>query len=424
MSCSTDNIGASRDRLKILFICDYYGENMGAIGVCIKKLTNCLDKRDYEIYVVSRKRRDEKKEEITKNVFIYRYSNGVYNNLISYARNKQNTIIGKIVFLMTRLMGIRLIVFLPLFPIRDPLLLRRCCRITQKLHREIGFDIVIGAYNPIEAVLAASKIKKKHNTRVCTYFLDTLSDEPPYRFLSREFINKQGRKYEEMIFRSSDLILNMLCHEKNFLQIDYNKYREKMKTVDFPLLEKHKTNYLYNNERISKDSISAVYTGIVRISLMQYIIEVFEEVNNVKIHIYSSSILPNMHSNILVVHGEVSHDEALVAQNNADVLVCMGNKDSAYVPSKIFEYMSTGKKIIHFCYNDKDSCIGYFSRYRNALVVNLENSVEENTLQIRRFIEEEADIIPFDELKDTFPLNLPSYTVDVILDALVDKTSK
>lgn len=53
----------------------------------------------------------------------------------------------------------------------------------------------------------------------------------------------------------------------------------------------------------------------------------------------------------IVAHGLVSHDDILRIYRYADVLVNVGNTSAEFLPSKTFEYIVTGKPILHFCGN-------------------------------------------------------------------------
>ena len=53
--------------------------------------------------------------------------------------------------------------------------------------------------------------------------------------------------------------------------------------------------------------------------------------------------------------GRVSHTVAIQYMSEADFLLNIGNSISSMVPSKIFEYISTGKPIISIYSNINDS---------------------------------------------------------------------
>lgn len=80
-------------------------------------------------------------------------------------------------------------------------------------------------------------------------------------------------------------------------------------------------------------------------------------------------------------------------------------------PSKIYEYMSTGKPIIHTYTWEKDPCIEPLMKYGNALLLNEKEEVDVNS--ICKFIED-SYIIPYSDVKAKFMSATPEYTADLI----------
>lgn len=64
-----------------------------------------------------------------------------------------------------------------------------------------------------------------------------------------------------------------------------------------------------------------------------------------------------------------SRDTALYNMLHADILVNVGNTVEHQVPGKIFEYMSTGKPILHFSKIENDPALKYLKRYPKVLIV-------------------------------------------------------
>ena len=100
---------------------------------------------------------------------------------------------------------------------------------------------------------------------------------------------------------------------------------------------------------------------------------------------------------------------------SAVALISIGNKDFPYVPSKIFEYMSTGKPIIHFYHNDDDSCLGYLQRYRNACLIDLRNPSQHCAKIIRDFLHVSRKKMTWSEIEGLFPMNEAKFTKQLIM---------
>lgn len=74
----------------------------------------------------------------------------------------------------------------------------------------------------------------------------------------------------------------------------------------------------------------------------------------------------------LVLHGVLPGPQAKTTMTHADVLVNIGNSIDNQLPSKIFEYFSTGKMVIHIQKNANCPCVRYMEQYGNALTVSEE----------------------------------------------------
>ena len=107
----------------------------------------------------------------------------------------------------------------------------------------------------------------------------------------------------------------------------------------------------------------------------------------------------------------ISHDDVLEKIYNADVLLSIGNKESPMVPSKIYEYMSTGKPIIHFYFYDGDPCIEPLKRYGNALLIKDNDKLSKDKIFefLKNFKQLECK-----DIEKMFLTSTPKYTVDLL----------
>jgi hypothetical protein len=164
--------------------------------------------------------------------------------------------------------------------------------------------------------------------------------------------------------------------------------------------------------------IKMVYTGTIRKTLLFYMLDILKELSEFELHLYGPNniIVPDF--DFVIKHGAVSHDAALAAQVNADILISMGVKGTVFIAAKIFEYMSTGKPIIHFFSDDFDPNVPYYKEYRNAVCINVNDAIKQNSEKIKNFIEKPSMQIRYDDLKKVFYKCEPEYTFNVIHDSL------
>ena len=75
-------------------------------------------------------------------------------------------------------------------------------------------------------------------------------------------------------------------------------------------------------------------------------------------------------------------------------LVSIGNLNTTQIPSKVIEYISTGKPVIHFCEVENDPVKNIANEFQNLFIIS-ETSNKENLLnQLNSFYK---DISTFDK---------------------------
>ena len=82
----------------------------------------------------------------------------------------------------------------------------------------------------------------------------------------------------------------------------------------------------------------------------------------------------------------VSPDELLSIYHDAHFLLNIGNLAEDVLPSKLIQYISTGKPIIHISFSQKDACLPYLERYENCVIINTEEPFEENVSKLTSFL--------------------------------------
>ncbi len=96
----------------------------------------------------------------------------------------------------------------------------------------------------------------------------------------------------------------------------------------------------------------------------------------------------------LVRHGWVSKEEANAYIEKFDVLVNVNNTITNQLPSKLFEYISTGKPIVNLCKSDKCLSQTYMDKYENGVcVMEKQGFLESNAKLIANFVEKHLHIV-------------------------------
>jgi len=94
-----------------------------------------------------------------------------------------------------------------------------------------------------------------------------------------------------------------------------------------------------------------------------------------------------MLQNMLHLHGTVPRNTAINAMLQSDLLINIGNSTTYQLPSKIVEYVSTGKPIINLCSIKEDSAMAYLNDYPLVFncIVNT-NTIHKDARDLLEFI--------------------------------------
>ena len=230
-----------------IFVTGRYLPKPGATGLCIHQIAKEAASRGINTTTICYSDGIELHE-----------ADGVYVDKIStpyYLRKNKSA--NKIIIAFNHISSIfNKLVHIHNYPVRSLKLINSYENAIQERISMCGTEdiTIIASVNPIEAVIAVSKIKKKYRDRVYTvyYCADTLSNEKGISgILPMEYRTNCGIKWERTLFSIFDKILIMDCHKTHYLSELFSEYTNKMKVVNFPLLSYE----LYSSSREKKTKI-------------------------------------------------------------------------------------------------------------------------------------------------------------------------
>ncbi|MFD1780168.1 hypothetical protein ACFSFW_15995 [Fredinandcohnia salidurans] len=290
-------------------------------------------------------------------------------------------------------------------------------------------DIIVPSCMPFETILAATMFREKNKQiEVIPFLFDKFAENGT---LHRSRLNKRVKmKYnlylEEKAFEKSQRILFTPSWEehlkKNFPLMDY-----KFKPVEHPLLKKIEYNEL---DTIDKNEMSVVYTGTVlknsrnpepTLKIIEKIIPICPEL---KVHFFAmgnaTEIIKDFekkNKNNITFHGQVKTEIAHSAILNSKILLSIGNTDITQTPSKIFEYISSCKPIIHIAVYDTDPVLDILKSYPLACCVCLEtDSFEMQVEKVKNFItQKNFNEVLFQDLEKIYFNAIPKFSADLIV---------
>lgn len=286
-------------------------------------------------------------------------------------------------------------------------------------------DAIIPVSMPFESVVAAVQYKKNYNqeVKVIPYLFDQFVDNDNLHRLKLNKVLKRKKhiKLEHEMFQKTEAILAMKSlntYFKNDLSDISNLYY-----VEHPLLVKQKFNDVkYVDQKVKVSYIGSLLKGYVT---PDYLLELYKKTNMRKT-ILNFYIIGNcfetvnqysrLFPNNIINHGSVNKETANQEISNSDILISIAEKKGIQMSSKIFDYISYRKPIIHLYTVEDDVNLKILSKYPNVLCLRQEeNLLNENARAFDEFCENNYNIkISFEEVAEIFKDATPEYTVDLI----------
>lgn len=404
--------------LNILFIVT---ERNSANGVCANSVIRACLNRGYKVTCVTNKEYDDPNEFISDNVKFYTVKPRSVYSIFSYLnRGKISGWRKQILLLIGTLINkIELLISIPTWPVISRGYSKRIYKLIQTLHKEQSFDIVVPIYTQIDTIIAANLLKHKYpNVKVVPYMLDSLAAGYGPKQFSKEWIEKRGLKWEEKIFKNVDHIVMMKSSEDFYMRYQELPYMNKVSFLDIPL-------FVCNGKKaISYNEVPVIsYVGSIPVHIRnpKYFLDVFKALNNtkIKLQIIGPSTCESLIQQYLISDDRIEriervpHSKALEIIEKSDFLLNLGNNLTTMMPSKIFEYISTGKPIISTAPILDEPCIKYLEKYGNACILYENDSIEISSKKMLNFINTHHNV-DSRTLSDTFRLNKPETFVDLI----------
>lgn len=396
-----------------IFMTNYYLPKPGATGMCVHQVAKELAKNNNVFTVCYEDGDQSKKVDGVKIIKI---------KIPSYLKNveSQNSRLKKIKQVQSL---IRKAIHIYDYPLRSQCLVDKYYRTVSRIIDEYDSATIVSSYTPLEAVVAAYKIKKKYKDKIniVYYSTDTLSNEQGSDgILPVSYRRRCGIRWEKKLFSLYDKILIMECHKEHYFSKTYDSFREKMVLVNFPLFNRMEEGDV---QKECFDGISFVYTGTFYRVLRnpQFICDILVALckkEKIVVDILGTGDCNDIiekavdeSGGSIIFHGMQSHETVIKYLNSADILLSIGNAESPMAPSKIYEYMSTGKPIIHTYTYDKDPCIEPLQKYGNALLIKEHDP--DSILKIEAFIENRK-VLRYQDVERKFETSIPKYTAEIL----------
>ena len=296
-----------------------------------------------------------------------------------------------------------------------------------------NINAIVPVVFPIESVVTAMRYKEINaRTQIIPYLFDDFVDSGSlhvFRFVS--YLKRRRHLIlERKMLEESYAILAMRPLRNHFNKW-FSKYlTKKISYLEHPLLVKQNWSSPYLEDGVIRLCFAGSLIRNVREPgfLLQMLGSAkfkskvkaeFFVMGNAAYQVKSG----NVNSKLEVVnYGEVSKGDADEAVARSNILLNIGERTGRQISSKIFEYMASGKPIIHIAYTPDDSNLKILQKY--PLVLCIIKNKDQARHQLRAlvdFIEENCrSSIPYDRVANTFPDALPETTCKIFRAVLAE----
>ncbi|WP_078556017.1 glycosyltransferase [Bacillus alkalicellulosilyticus] len=422
--------------MRFVFLVGSYYPYFSAIGKCILNIVKEIE-NEHEIIVVSNM-------DIAKYPTEEHYGSHRIIRVRTSSMQKRDGIIDKLAksnsilrkYYQFKLVAERILGAGKIVTSKNSLQEDLICEYVDAMTRIRNIDVIIPTCYPFESVVAAQRYKTKYasKAKIIPFLFDKFSDSPT---LHRNNFNKKI-KYKRHLRLEEEMIMN----SHNVFYVDswinhmskvFAKYNNKLIHIEHPLL----INYSNGNDTVNINnnykSVNLIYTGVLDRMVrppdlvLQALSKAVDVDNKIKVNFY---ILGNcvktvesytkQHPSNIFNHGHVDSEEALKYINKSDILLSIGNTDVSLIPSKIFEYMSCGKPIIHFYTSEDDRVIDMLKKYELALCLKqMKNPNEEYVNEMISFVRKNVGVnISFNDVRGKFFEATPKFIAKKLTDSV------
>ena len=288
------------------------------------------------------------------------------------------------------------------------------------------FDVIVANSMPFEPLKIASVFGKK---KPVIYY----KMEPVAHYLHPEDFERGKQQEEEWDNQASAIVMTNLIY-KYYQQYAKPENIKKVVVAQFPCVIDRGEQKSVLKESENKEC-NIVYVGKFYRDTRnpKYLFSLVDALGKRGMHLtiaggYQYAQLPedmiekyftNTHPYI-TYHGELPAEKADELLREADILVHQGNKVPDMMPSKILDYISSGKPILNIYSIDDCPTLPYMEKYDMCMNIKEGEELTDELLdKIYRFCHEnKGKRIPFAEIKEKFMDCTPEYVGQQFYDTI------
>lgn len=400
----------------VLLVTSNFLPTPSANGVCAYNLAITLQGQGRNVYILSPRKRNELKEEIIEEIPVRRI-------LINPITESINNV--KVRNLIHR---INMLIHFFMYPLNSIIAIVNYIITISTFVSKHEVSQVIAINNPLLSCYSSAVVKKfsRKEFNFIIYDVDSFSNTIKGKYVNQELRDRLVWRWERIVLNSADLIVVMDNHTEHYSKPRYKVYQDKIRSTSFPVLRIQSTNPKFNIHS-SQENVNCLFFGSLSSAYRSPDIacRVFERIPAVSFSLYgnASDTMKMLDEFSSITSSRISHKgfvPYLSGQEllrDADFLVSIGNRESEMVPSKVFEYASFCKPIIHFFSFPEDPVINVLASYPLLLLLDSTLPIDKLVESTQQFIKETyGQRIDSAIVQNLYEKNTPEYSINVIED--------
>lgn len=282
------------------------------------------------------------------------------------------------------------------------------------------YDVIISCSAPFALHVIASELLKRGIAKDWfPIFLDPFVNNKT----AKKTRIKKRQKIAESVLSCANTIFMLDGIMAENVRMGFNPNYHK-KVVEFTMPNLVKSHLIEGCTADSGAKVKMFYAGLFykKIRNPKKMFEIINKMpSGYELNIYGTgcnklvSKYTTLDDNKFKYWGVVEHDVCLQNLQASNILVNLSNTITNQMPSKVFEYVSYGKPIINFYFNDNDVSLKYLKKYPIAFNINVNSYTDEDVKNLIEFCEKNKDkYLNFDEATQF----LSEYTADNVCEKI------
>ncbi|MBQ6946637.1 MAG: glycosyltransferase [Clostridia bacterium] len=394
--------------MKFLFLTDEYYPNFGANSLIVRTLSKELVNRGHKVYVMpaSYDKSLPKNEEFEGSTVLRTLPFDGKETLLSSIKQFRWI---EAMQIFTMCLGAKLLRSHRLWP-KQKIAARQFLK---RFIDEQKIDVAISINCSVELSFPLLYLRKRHKLKCkwIWYMLDPFESHEYYRAHTSE---RKLKRLQHSIMQNCDRIIATDLIYDETSQWEQAQILNKITVAGFPKIEKPQYVPVADDIILPHGKINVVCTGSKNETVRNsaYTLSLCKQIPSVAFHFVGNGWAnETKEEDNLYFYPPHSYQSIRNLQQNADFLLNIGNAVDNQLPSKVLEYISTGKPIINIYKTERCPAKALLDRWDALNIAENEDAVE----KLYAFVNSNRAKVSFEILEKIFEEFTPACVADIFI---------